>query len=105
MTENWNHKAESAASAGTMNEVSVNSKPPADSNQYGKIKPPMPMPKAEALTEHSVGIMGLTDKTCRWPMLDDKKSQIYCGCPVHEESVYCRSHTARAYVPRRYLYR
>lgn len=42
------------------------------------------------LRESSIGILDLTNETCRWPQGDDPVR--YCGCGVMRDSSYCEEH-------------
>lgn len=47
---------------------------------------------------HLLGIMDLTDTTCRWPQGDPLLPGFgFCGHGIKEGSVYCAKHSARAY--------
>ena len=45
-----------------------------------------------------VGLMGLTRKTCRWP-IDGFGEQHFCGQNTVEDGVYCVSHAERNFRP------
>lgn len=48
------------------------------------------------------GVLGLSNKTCRWPIGDPRRDQgfHFCGALPAAESPYCEQHTALAYLPR-----
>lgn len=55
--------------------------------------PPPPADAWEALPGTApVGLLELTDRTCRWPL--GEKPFRFCGCPTVHGSVYCGTHTA-----------
>ena len=66
-------------------------------------KPPRPLWKprrvraepAQAVTGEPVDIVGLTAKTCRWPLWEDRGAsgdKMYCGAAVVVGSRYCSIH-------------
>lgn len=46
-------------------------------------------------------LLELDDNKCRWPFGDGPFT--FCGCAVRDESPYCDTHHAIAYVPPRPL--
>ncbi len=58
-----------------------------------KPKPPAPVP---AFVE-PVELMGLTSKTCHWPL--DGRGGLFCGGPVDGRGSYCQAHRIAAYAP------
>ncbi len=60
---------------------------------------PAPLPPAEvwhALPGTApIGLLDLTEKTCRWPIGDDRPFK-FCGCPPAHGSPYCATHQASA---------
>jgi GcrA cell cycle regulator len=73
-------------------------------------KPPRPLWKprrvraepAQAVSGGPVDIVGLTAKTCRWPLWDNHATgdKMFCGALVVEGSVYCLTHYKLAKPPK-----
>jgi GcrA cell cycle regulator len=45
-----------------------------------------------------IGLMALTDATCKWPLLEVAE-QSFCGLQTVEGKPYCPGHCARAFMP------
>jgi GcrA cell cycle regulator len=53
-------------------------------------------------TDCGVGLLKLSDRTCRWPIGDPQSEAfIFCGAVPSSKSPYCSRHTRLAYAPRR----
>ncbi len=49
---------------------------------------------------HKLGLMDLTERTCKWPIGDPSRGEFYfCGHAVVPGKPYCKGHTAAAYQP------
>ena len=49
---------------------------------------------------HKLGLMDLTERTCKWPIGDPSRGEFYfCGHPVVAGKPYCKGHAAAAYQP------
>lgn len=61
--------------------------------------PPTPLPVEDGVdVTHLIGIMQLTDRTCRFPIGDPMTEAFgFCGDPVKPGSKYCPHHHRRAY--------
>lgn len=44
-----------------------------------------------------IGLMELTEETCRWPYAEEGSPTTYCGCTSKPNSPYCYEHHAVAY--------
>ena len=47
-----------------------------------------------------VDFMGLTSRTCRWPLFEGHKpfyEKLYCGAPTISGGHYCTAHAGRAF--------
>lgn len=55
---------------------------------------------AQPVPATAVDILGLSGKTCRWPLWRDGEPKLYCGGEVHT-SPYCRFHRRMSYTPPR----
>lgn len=66
------------------------------------VKPHLAKSDSEIPQTQRVGLLGLTNWTCRWPLGDDPSTQEFCGAIPLENSVYCECHHERAHtrVPR-----
>jgi len=66
-----------------------------------KPKPPAPEDPSpgQGQFDHPVTLMGLTERTCRWPGPGetDGPNTLYCGNPVERGSSYCPIHARLAY--------
>lgn len=61
------------------------------------IAPTAPQPAAEPAGAHSCDLLGLTNRSCRWPVTD-RPPHMFCGEPEADfpNVPYCRFHTMRA---------
>ena len=61
---------------------------------------PAPIPFPAPSPEDRVTILGLTEKTCRWPEGDPASSEFrFCGSQTNTGLPYCAYHCAVAYQP------
>jgi GcrA cell cycle regulator len=58
------------------------------------LQPPEPI--TEPTLGSAVTIMGLTDKTCRWPLGEPSPEMLYCGAAT-EFGSYCPFHSRKAH--------
>jgi GcrA cell cycle regulator len=64
-----------------------------------KAQPPMPTPVEPQLPSQLIGIMQLTDETCRWPVgTPGKEGFGFCGAQTALGSVYCSHHWHKSVV-------
>ena len=51
-------------------------------------------------TARKIGLMELTEKTCKWPVGDPATDQFwFCGLPVQQGKPYCEAHVGVAFQP------
>lgn len=80
-------------------------KPNASTSDQPVPKPWRPRPRQEPRRRRSraaVDFLGLTDRTCRWPLWDDTghtpfHQQFYCGAAALPESPYCGECARKAF--------
>lgn len=62
-----------------------------------------PLPKAEDVfipLDQRIGVMGLTEHTCKWPIGDPCEPDFhFCGQHKERTGPYCEHHSKRAFVP------
>lgn len=66
-----------------------------------RILPPMPLPVEEDGVDvtHLLGILQITEHTCKWPIGDPLEPGFgFCGEHSEEGSPYCPKHHRRAYI-------
>ena len=52
----------------------------------------------EERSEHSVSLLGLTERACKWPVGDPRSADFhFCGRPKDGDLSYCGHHAAIAF--------